>query len=175
MGFFDDDLDSRRALSSRNKQILWLNANKRCQNPACGKKLDFIDMQVGHKTAWSRGGKTTLRNSVCLCYTCNKLQGTDSWATFLKKRGVEDPKAKLKKSLESLNMKQLKFLADKHHIKIKGSIIEGFLDFSRRAPTKRQYINKLSGIVTERELLSIPKEAPRTVGRKKRRNSGSLW
>jgi len=176
MGYLDDyNYDPKRALSSRNKQILWLNANKRCQNPACGKKLDFIDIQVGHKTAWSRGGRTTLRNSVCLCYTCNKLQGTDSWATFLKKRGVEDPKSKLKKSLESLNMKQLKFLADKHHIKIKGSIVEDFLDSYRRAPTKRQYINKLSGIVTEKELGSIPKEAPRTVRRKKRRNSDSLW
>jgi hypothetical protein len=53
-------------------------------------------MQVGHKTAWSRSRSTTLRNSVCLCYRCNKLQGTDSWAVFMKKQGVKDQKARMK-------------------------------------------------------------------------------
>jgi len=48
-------------------------------------------MQVGHKRAYAKGGSTTLRNSVCLCYSCNKLQGTDSWQTFLRKLG-KDPK-----------------------------------------------------------------------------------
>jgi len=47
-------------------------------------------MQVGHKTAASKGGKATLRNSVCLCYKCNKLQGTDSWPTFLRKMGKKN-------------------------------------------------------------------------------------
>lgn len=44
-------------------------------------------MQSGHKKAASKGGNATLGNSVCLCYECNKLQGTDSWATFMKKMG----------------------------------------------------------------------------------------
>ena len=172
MSYYDDN-NYKRTLSIRDKQILYLRANKRCENPACGKKLDFTEMQVGHKTtAWSRGGRTTLKNSVCLCYRCNKLQGTDSWATFLKKWGVEDPKVKLKQSLETLNIKQLKLLAEKHHIQIKGQIVE---DSFRKAPTKRQYINKLSGIVTEQELKSIPKETPRTVKRKKQRKSDNFW
>lgn len=42
-------------------------------------------MQVGHKTAYSKGGATTLANSACLCYRCNKLQGTGSLATLKKK------------------------------------------------------------------------------------------
>jgi len=58
------------------------------------KKIEFDEMQVGHKTAYSRGGGTTLRNSVCLCYRCNKLQGTDSWERFLKKQGIEIEKKK---------------------------------------------------------------------------------
>jgi 5-methylcytosine-specific restriction endonuclease McrA len=42
-------------------------------------------MQVGHKKAYSKGGATTLANSVCLCYKCNKNQGTDSFETYKKK------------------------------------------------------------------------------------------
>jgi len=42
-------------------------------------------MHSGHKNAASKVGSATLRNSVCICARCNKLQGTDSWATFMKK------------------------------------------------------------------------------------------
>ena len=157
MFFFGDDSKSKRTLGIRDKQILYRNAKGRCENPACGKKIEFDEMQVGHKTAWSKGGRTTLKSSVCLCYRCNKLQGTDSWTTFLKKQGIEDPKTKIKKSLETLNMKQLKSLADKHNIKLKGQIVEGFFSSHRKAPTKRQYINKLAAVVTEKELSSIPR------------------
>lgn len=75
----------KRALGMRDKQILWKRANGRCEG--CGKKIDFTDMQVGHKTAFSKGGGTTIKNSAALCYSCNRLQGTDSWATFIKKLG----------------------------------------------------------------------------------------
>ena len=91
-GLFDDEHDSKRTLGIRDKQILYRNANKKCQNPVCGKEIDFDEMQVGHKNAWSKGGRTSLKKSVCLCYRCNKLQGTDSWAVFLKKQGVQDNK-----------------------------------------------------------------------------------
>ena len=89
--------DSKRALGIRDRQILWERANKRCENPTCNKKIDFTEMQAGHKTPYSKGGKTTLDNAFCLCYKCNKLQGTDSWAVFLKKQGYEDPKAQAAK------------------------------------------------------------------------------
>jgi hypothetical protein len=172
---YDDERDTKRTLGIRDKQILYRKANKRCENPTCGKKLEFDEMQVGHKTSWSRGGSTTLKNSVCICYRCNKLQGTDSWATFLKKQGVEEPKTKLKKSLETLNIKQLKYLAKKHNIVLRGQIVETFFESHRTAPSKRQYINKLSGIVTEKEVSSAPKETPKPAKRKRRRNSDNSW
>ncbi len=90
----------KRTLGIRDKQILYRNANKRCENPACKKEIDFDEMQTGHKTAYSKNGKTTLKNSVCLCYRCNKLQGTDSWETFLRKQGI-----KLKKKLKYTSVK----------------------------------------------------------------------
>ena len=100
MSLRDDDKDTKRTLGMRDKQILYRNAKGRCQNSACNKKVDFDEMQVGHKKAWSKGGKTTLRDNVCLCYRCNKLQGTDSWAVFVEKQGIEDPEMKLKRELK---------------------------------------------------------------------------
>ena len=166
--FGGDDYDSKRTLGIRDKQILYRNAKGRCENPACGKKIDFDEMQASHKTrAWSKGGRTTLTNSVCLCYRCNKLQGTDSWATFLRKQKVVDPKTKLKESLQPLSVKQLKSLADKHNIKVKGKVVETLFDSSRKPPTKSQYITKLSGVVTEKEIKSIPKETIKAVKKRK--------
>lgn len=75
--------NGKRTLGIRDKQILYQRAGKKCE--AYGEKIEFSEMQTGHKTAASKGGSATLRNSVCLCYKCNKLQGTDSWATFMKK------------------------------------------------------------------------------------------
>lgn len=171
-GLFDDDNDSKRTLGIRDKQIVWRRAKCRCENPACNKEIAFDEMQIGHKTAWSRGGRTTMKNSVCLCWRCNKLQGTDSWAKFLKKQGIEDNKTTAKNSLDTLSVSQLKSLAEKHHIKVKGRVEESLLSSYRKAPSKKSYINKLAGIVSEEEINSLPKEVK---VRKKRRGSSSIF
>jgi hypothetical protein len=177
--FFDDEPSPRRTLGIRDKQILYRNAKGRCQNPACNKKIDFDEMQVGHKTAYARGGATTLKNSVCLCYRCNKLQGTDNWATFLKKQNVHDPeetrKQSAKQALGSLTVAQLKSLAAKHHVKVLGSIEEDWFESRRVAPTKRQYVNKLASVVTSEEVNSFAKNPPAKAKPKKRRRSDDSW
>lgn len=73
----------KRTLGIRDRQILYHRAKGRCEG--CGKKIDFSEMQVGHNRAYSKGGATTLANSACLCYRCNKLQGTGSLETLKKK------------------------------------------------------------------------------------------
>ena len=73
----------KRTLSLRERQILYARAGGKCE--ACGRPISFEEMQVGHKKAYSKGGATTLSNAVCLCYRCNKLQGTDDFETFKKK------------------------------------------------------------------------------------------
>jgi 5-methylcytosine-specific restriction endonuclease McrA len=96
----------KRTLSIRDKEILYEKAKGRCENPKCNKKIKFIEMQVGHKTAHSKGGKTNLSNCVCLCYGCNRLQGTDSWATFLRKQGIKtSTKPPIKKSTKGTTKK----------------------------------------------------------------------
>lgn len=54
-------------------------------------------MEVGHKNPWSKGGSTSYRNAVVLCHKCNKLQGTDSWATFQRKQGKAPARRRPKK------------------------------------------------------------------------------
>lgn len=82
---------SKRTLGIRDKQILYRRAKGKCE--ACGRKIDFDEMHSGHKNAASKGGSATLRNSVCICARCNKLQGTDSWATFMKKMGKSNTRS----------------------------------------------------------------------------------
>lgn len=73
----------KRTLGRNDKDIVYLRAKGKCEG--CGKKISQPEMQVGHKKAYSKGGATTLANSCCLCYTCNKLQGTGSLDTLRKK------------------------------------------------------------------------------------------
>jgi HNH endonuclease len=151
MFFMGDDngRSSKRSLGIRDKKILYRNAKGRCENPTCKKKIEFDEMQVGHKTAWSRGGSTTFKNSVCLCYRCNNLQGTDTWVVFLKKQGVAvtDPKAErmeIKKILAAKTVPELKALAKQHGYRVSGEVVESWFESHTKAPTKAQYINLLS-------------------------------
>jgi hypothetical protein len=174
VGLFDigDDRDNKRSLTPSQRKILYKNAKGRCQNPACKRKIAFDVMVVGHKTAWSKGGSTTLRNCVCLCMECNKRQGTYNWGRFLKKQGVEEPKTKRKRLLQKLTVPQLKRLAAKHKIKLQSQTVGDFWGTHRLAPTKTQYVNKLSGLITETEITSVPKIK---VVKKRRRNYTSNW
>lgn len=165
MDIWGDNRVSKR-LSTKDKQVIYLNAKKRCEN--CGKKIDFIDMEVGHKNEdFSLGGRTTLANSLCLCRDCNKRQGTDSWATFQKKQGKLDSKTLMKKSLQALSITQLKTLAQKHNLSVEGKQVYEFFETKTKAPTKSQYVDKLASVVTEKEITSISKEKPETAKKKK--------
>ncbi|MCH8909646.1 MAG: HNH endonuclease [Chloroflexi bacterium] len=180
--WIDDDAPRKRTLGVRDRQILYRNAKKRCENPACGKKIDYDEMQVGHKTAYSKGGATTLKNSAALCYRCNKLQGTDSWATFRKKQNVVDPvkasKVTVKSKLQILSVAQLKSLAAKYGIKVQGRIEEDFFETRRIPPTKSQYVTKLSAKLKINDLKSIPKAKPKIAKpkpKKKKRDDDDFW
>jgi len=85
MGLLFNNSPKRRTLKRTDKEILYLRAKRKCE--ACNKKICLTEMQVGHKMPYSKGGTTSLRNSICLCYRCNKLQGTQSWHAFMRKQG----------------------------------------------------------------------------------------
>jgi hypothetical protein len=159
----------KRTLSSRDRQILWERAGQKCQ--ACGEPITFIEMQVGHKTAYSKGGSTTLRNSVCLCYKCNKLQGTDSWSKFLKKIGKTPASSESKTVLKNLSVAQLKELAKMHNVTVKGKKVEDFFGYSIKPPTKAQFISAISKKVSLQDINSFIKNLPAPVKRKRKRRS----
>jgi hypothetical protein len=168
MSLWGDDKATKRTLGIRDRQILWIRAKKKCEN--CGKSLEFHEMQIGHKTAWSKGGSTSVKNSVVLCYACNKLQGTDSWTTFQKKQGrkVEESNP-VKTNLKDLTLTQLKKLAREKHITLKGKTEEGLLFSKTIPPTRSQYVNALSSKITEKEISSLlAKKEAKTVKKKKR-------
>ena len=176
-GLFDDERSSKRTLGERDKKILYRKANKRCENPACNKEIEYDEMQAGHKIAWAKGGRATLKNTVCLCWSCNNKQGTDSWATFLKKQGVKDKTSSQKEALDTLSISQLKSLAAKHYIKVKGARGGGglFEDDTRKAPSKKQYISKLKGVVSEEEISSLRNTAPQPKKKRKVRRERGIF
>jgi hypothetical protein len=155
-GIWDDERAVKRTLGIRDKQILYERSHHKCENPACGKELEFSEMQVGHKKAHSRGGSTTLKNSVALCWRCNKLQGTDNWEVFLRKQGVSLPGDGVRQLLSKLSLSELKFLAAKHGVKLKGRFVEGGLFSSdyRQAPSKNQYVMALAKVVSDNDVKS---------------------
>ncbi|HXV46894.1 MAG TPA: HNH endonuclease [Nitrososphaera sp.] len=175
MGFsFSDDEAVRRTFSKLDRQRLLERAGRKCEN--CGVPLDSGDMEVGHKTAWSRGGTTTFRNSWCLCHSCNRKQGTDSKSTFQRKLGKESPSAKTKNGLNSLSMGQLRYLAKKHGVNVKGRIADDWgFDTYRKSPNKKQYINAPSRVVSSREIAAAKTAKPVAKRRRKRSSSWSFW
>jgi hypothetical protein len=153
MGLWDDE-PTRRSLGIREKQILYDRAQHKCEN--CNRGIEFSDMQVGHKTAYSKGGGTTLRNSVALCYGCNKKQGTDSWEVFQRKQGKTVAVDNLKNILNKLSMKELKYIATKHGVKLKGRHVKGglFEDGYYDVPSKQRYVKELAKVVKESDVKS---------------------
>lgn len=81
--FISTSKKRKRTLGTNDRDILYRRAKGKCEG--CGKKISQPEMQVGHKKAYSKGGATTLANSACLCYACNKNQGTGHLDTLKKK------------------------------------------------------------------------------------------
>ena len=175
MSFFGDEEPSRRTLGIREKQILYERAQKKCEN--CGRGLEFSDMQVGHKTAYSRGGNTTLKNSVVLCYGCNKKQGTDSWEVFQRKQGKTVAIDRIRDVLSNLTVQKLKYLAERHGIKLKGRFFEGGLlsDDCYQAPSKARYVKALSNVISENDIKSDLGAMPTPVKKKRQTSEWSLF
>ena len=140
----------------------------------CNEKVDPFNFEIGHDIAHSKGGKLTLQNAILLCSLCNKSMRTLSLKQMRKQLGLPEPvteQQKVKKALDKLSMKELKYLAKVHDIRLKGKTEESLFSSTTSAPTKRQYITALSKEVTEdkikEELANLPKPEPKKKRRKK--------
>ncbi len=152
---WEDDEPVRRTLGIREKKILYERADHKCEH--CEKPIDFLEMQVGHKTAASKGGNATLSNTVCLCYKCNNLMGTDNWNTFRNKMGKQATNS-VKKNLKTLPLPKLKFLAKKYGIKVRGRTEESLFETTTLSPSKVQYVNALAKKLSEQDITQGLKE-----------------
>ena len=173
--FFEDE-PKRSKPTKALKKMIYIRDKGVCR--LCNEKVDPFNFEVGHDLAHSKGGKLNLQNAVLLCSLCNKSMRTLSLKQARKALGVKSTVDESKKILNKLTMRELKFLAKNHRIKLKSKVEEGFLTTTVLAPTKRQYINplakELSNDQIAEEIKAIPKVAPKRK-RKKRSNSYSLF
>ena len=171
---FWDDETKRPTPSKILKKMVYERDKGICQ--ICGKKVDPFNFEIGHNKAHAKGGKLTLKNAILLCPTCNRSMSTLSLKQVRKKLGLpETPEEKAKKLLQKLTLSELKYLAQKHRIKVKGRVSEDWFSETKLPPTKRQYVNALAKELTaeqiNREIKNIPEQKPK----RKRKKRSSDW
>ena len=81
--------------------------------------------------------------------------------------------SKTKDIVKKMSLRELKFLAKKYSIKIKGRVEERLFGDIKKPPSKGQYVNALSKL-SEEEIRSGLKEVPPQT-KKKRKIKGSSW
>jgi sulfur relay (sulfurtransferase) DsrC/TusE family protein len=168
--FLWDEGEKRPRPKKALKKMVYQRDKGKCR--ICGAKIDPFNFEIGHNIAHSRGGKLTLKNAILLCPTCNRSMRTLSLKQVRKELGLpKTPEEKTKKILQRLSLRELRYLAKNHRIKLKGRASEGFFSETKLAPSKRQYVNALAKELTEeqinRELEHIPKQEPRKKRKKK--------
>jgi 5-methylcytosine-specific restriction endonuclease McrA len=80
---------SSKNLTQKERKKLFERGRHNCE--ACGKKIEFLDMHAGHKISKANGGGGSLRNRVCLCYTCNNNMGKQNYRQYMKFMGYKIP------------------------------------------------------------------------------------
>jgi hypothetical protein len=134
--------------------------------------ITVFNFEVGHNKARIKGGSDDIENLRPICKTCNTSMATQSIESFRAKhfsfttsgltkssRNILKSKTTKKKPLskEDLNKltpTQLKLLANKHNIKVKGTTYTEYIFGTKVAshtnpPTKLKYIKELFGKVFE--------------------------
>ena len=162
MFLFNDYKPHRKKIPKAVKDTVWakyIGADKaegKCY--VCKRTIHITEFDLGHNKAKAKGGGDSISNLRPICRTCNASMHTTSIETF-KARHFEKPKANHKVDLEDLTIKELKFLANQHHLHVNGQVIENFFESHKVPPTKKQYISKLATIVTAKELSTIHADA----------------
>ncbi|NLH50781.1 MAG: DUF262 domain-containing protein [Myxococcales bacterium] len=66
--------DEKRQFTIEQRRILW-NSEEDHICPGCGQPLSWNDFTVDHIKAYSKGGKTSLKNAQLMCRSCNSTKG----------------------------------------------------------------------------------------------------
>jgi len=171
---FWDEEEKRPTPTKTLKKMVYERDKGRCR--ICGAKVDPFNFEIGHDKAHSKGGKLTLKNAILLCPTCNRSMQTLSLKQVRKKLGLpETPEDRSKKLLQKLSLRELKYLAQKHRIKVKGRVFEAWFSETRLPPSKRQYVNALAKELNEAQIKREIKNIPKIERKKKRRKKSDAW
>lgn len=144
--------DKRRAFTRTQRNEILQQQRMKCA--VCHKALEPIAIHFHHLKEWSANGPTVVKNGAAVCPTCHVKE---THKQNLKK--IDKPKTEKKlvtrERLNEFTLKQLKFLTTKHKIKVNGTTSSDILFGTTTAsPKKRQYVNKLLGVVHEGEKLT---------------------
>lgn len=66
--------DEKRTFSPEQRRLLWNSEDKRlCAR--CRRSLTWTDFTIDHVKAWTKGGRTNLKNAQLMCRSCNSQKG----------------------------------------------------------------------------------------------------
>jgi hypothetical protein len=170
--FFEEEY-KRSKPTQALKKMIYLRDKGVCR--LCNERVDPFNFEVGHDLAHSKGGKLNLQNAILLCSLCNKSMRTLSLKQARKALGIKSPEADSKKVLSKLSLKELKYLAKSHRIRVKGKVSEGFLSDTILAPTKAQYIKILAKEMNSEQIAEEVKNTPKPKPKKKRRKNSNSY
>ncbi len=154
----------RRRVWERDKGI--------CQ--ICMKPVTDYDWALGHDKARSKGGQWTYSNTFVAHTSCNSSQGTLSLRQVHRVVGLTRPGNVVRKALKDLSVIQLRSLASKKGVKVRGSVSEGWFADERKAPSKSKYVNALAKIVSLEEV-SAAKSLVAEKPKKRRKRERGLF
>lgn len=72
-----DRKDKKRAFSPEQRRIIW-NSDEKRACAKCGKPMTWTDFSVDHIIAYTKGGKTDLKNAQPMHRSCNSSKGARS-------------------------------------------------------------------------------------------------
>ncbi|MBI2126035.1 MAG: hypothetical protein HYU02_01795 [Thaumarchaeota archaeon] len=173
MGYFWEDEERRRTPTKALRMIVY--RRDKGVYGICHGKVDPFDFELAHNRAHSRGGKLTVTNTFVAHPSCNRSQGTLSRIQVRRALGIETKEDKMRKALKGLNLQQLRYLAQKRGVKVKGAVTSSLLwGDSRSPPSGTKYVNTLAKVVSESDITLASKQKPK-VRKKSRRRNPSDW
>lgn len=66
--------DEQRLFGPVEKEIIWNRDGRKCQNPLCGRQVNFREATFHHVIEHVAGGRTVLENGVLVCPQCHAVR-----------------------------------------------------------------------------------------------------
>ena len=63
--------DEQRLFGPLEEEIIWNRDGRKCQNPRCGRQINFNEATIHHVIEHVAEGRTILENGVLVCPECH--------------------------------------------------------------------------------------------------------